>query len=74
MPAQADEAARKIIAIAAAGAEQIIRLNIHSLLVLLDSLAETLPFNKKPFAPVAGTAHRAQRIARSGHLCRANVR
>jgi hypothetical protein len=46
MPAQADEAARKIIARAAAGAEQIIRLNIHSLLVLLDSLAETLPLQQ----------------------------
>jgi hypothetical protein len=65
MPAQADEAARKIIAKAAAGAEQIIRLNIHSLLVLLDSLAETLPINNKPFAAEAGTAHRAQRTERS---------
>jgi hypothetical protein len=65
MPAQADEAARKIIARAAAGTEQIIRLNIHSLLVLLDSLAETLPFNNKPFAPEAGATHSAPRIAHS---------
>jgi len=69
MPAKADEAARKIIATAAAGAEQIIRLNIHSLLVLLDSLAESLPFNNKPFAPEAGAAHSAQRPPMPGNVC-----
>jgi len=65
MPAQADEAASNIIARAAAGAEQTIRLNIQLLLVLLDSLAEALPFSKRPLARCGAGA------ARSGHLRRA---
>ena len=43
MPAHAAVAPTNSIATAAAGAEQRIRLNIHPLLVLLGSLAETLP-------------------------------